>query len=87
MCTGSRLEKRTGTHVTTKTLLSWIYLDLSHHAPILMIQDVAVIEKRPRNFRIAKIHTDRHAGVRHRTIPIRYRVRCLALPAYPRELR
>ena len=47
------------------------HLDHAHHSHIFVLKNVAVIEKRPHDVGIAKIHAQLHAGIRTRAIPIR----------------
>ncbi len=57
-------------HSRSLTGESGIHLDLGHHAAIFVVEDVAVIDKRTRNFGIAEIHADGHAGIGQRAVPV-----------------
>ena len=45
-------------------LVGWIHLDLGHHATILMVENVAVVDKCPGNIRIAEIQAASDTRVR-----------------------
>src|ERR1700678_2383 len=39
------------------------HLDSSHHSPVLMFENVAVVDERADDVRVAKIHAKPHAGI------------------------